>query len=209
MIAGILYLSLIIPGPFAFLLIPDMIYNAVDPNQYILNNMYLIYIWLFLDVLIIGIEIALAFLLLKLFLPVDRFLSQVAYVLRMIVVGVMIINVVYLMLILIGSGTNPIGFVDLHVDFTFVWQFVFSFHVLVLGIIMIKYVKTLWKYLGYILILGSVGYLIDVFNHFILDSLFFTSVGNLLLIFVTLAEIGMGIALLLNKATPKTINTSI
>ncbi|AUD64630.1 hypothetical protein BK011_02650 [Tenericutes bacterium MZ-XQ] len=209
LIAGILYLSLIIPGPFAFLLIPDMIYNAVDPNQYILNNMYLIYIWLFLDVLIIGIEIALAFLLLKLFLPVDRFLSQVAYVLRMIVVGVMIINVVYLMLILIGSGTNPIGFVDLHVDFTFVWQFVFSFHVLVLGIIMIKYVKTLWKYLGYILILGSVGYLIDVFNHFILDSLFFTSVGNLLLIFVTLAEIGMGIALLLNKATPKTINTSI
>ena len=209
LIAGILYLSLVIPGPFAFLLIPDMIYGAVDPNQYILNHMYLIYVWLFLDVLIIGIEIALAFLLLKLFLPINRFLSQVAYVLRMIVVGVMIINVVYLMLILIGSGTNPIGFVDLHVDFTFIWQFVFSFHVLTLGIFMIKYIKTIWKYLGYVLILGSLGYLIDVFNHFLLDSSFFTNVGNLLLVFVTLAEIGMGIALLLNKAIPKTSSTLV
>lgn len=205
-IAGILYLSLIIPGPFAFLLIPDMIYNALDPNQYILNNMYLIYVWLFLDILIIGIEIVLAFLLLKLFLPVNQLLSKIAYVLRMIVVGVMIINVVYLVLILVGSGANPVHYVDLHVDFTFVWQFVFSFHVLVLGIFMIKYIKTIWKYLGYILVLGSVGYLIDVFNHFLLDSLFFTNVGNVLLVFVTLAEIGMGIALLLNKATPKTLH---
>lgn len=205
-VAGILYLSLIIPGPFAFLLIPDMIYSAIDPNQYILNNMYLIYIWLFLDLLIIGIEVVLAFLLLKLFNPVNKTLSQIAYVLRMIVVGVMMINVVYLLLILVGSGTNPINFVDLHVDFTFVWQFVFSFHVLVLGIIMMKYIKTIWKYLGYVLILGSVGYLIDVFNHFLLDSLFFTNVGNILLVFVTLAEIGMGIALLFQKATPKALH---
>ncbi len=205
LLAGILYLSLIIPGPFAFLLIPDMIYSAANPNQYIMDNMYLIYVWLFLDILIIGIEIVLAYLLLKLFNPVNKALSQVAYVLRMLVVGVMMINVGFLLMILFNSNQNPLVYVDLHLDFTYVWQFIFSFHVLVLGIFMIKYIKTLWKYLGFVLILGSIGYLIDVFNYFLLESAFFTSVGNILLIFVTLAEIGMGIALLLRKATPKSL----
>jgi|GEM_PF-2001746 len=203
LLAGILYVSLIIPGPFAFLLIPDMINSALDPNTYITNNMYLIYVWLFLDILIIGIEIVLAFLLLKLFNPVNKPLSQIAYVLRMLVVVVMTINVVFLMMIIVGSSSNPIHYVDLHLDFTYVWQFAFSFHVLVLGIFMLKYVKTLWKYLGYVLVLGSVGYLIDVFNHFLLNSIFLLNLGSILLIFVTLAEVGMGIALLLNKATPK------
>ncbi len=205
LVAGILYVSLIIPGPFAFLLIPDMIYSAANPNAYITNNMYLIYVWLFLDILIIGIEIVLAYLLLKLFNPVNKTLSQVAYVLRMLVVGVMMINVGFLLMILFNSNQNPLVYVDLHLDFTYVWQFIFSFHVLVLGIFMIKYIKTLWKYLGYVLILGSIGYFIDVFNYFLIDSAFFTSVGNILLIFVTLAEIGMGIALLLRKATPKSL----
>lgn len=205
LLAGILYVSLIIPGPFAFLLIPDMIYSAANPNQYIMDNMYLIYVWLFLDILIIGIEIVLAYLLLKLFNPVNKALSQVAYVLRMLVVGVMMINVGFLLMILFNSNQNPLVYVDLHLDFTYVWQFIFSFHVLVLGIFMIKYIKTLWKYLGYVLVLGSIGYFIDVFNYFLIDSAFFTSVGNILLIFVTLAEVGMGIALLLRKATPKSL----
>jgi hypothetical protein len=205
LLAGILYVSLIIPGPFAFLLIPDMIYSAANPNTYITNNMYLIYVWLFLDILIIGIEIVLAYLLLKLFNPVNKALSQVAYILRMLVVGIMMINAVFLMMIIFSSSSNPIAYVDLHLDFTYVWQFAFSFHVLVLGIFMIKYIRTIWKYLGYVLILGSIGYLIDVFNHFLLDSPFFTSVGNVLLVFVTLAEIGMGIALLFQKATPKVL----
>ena len=205
LLAGILYVSLIIPGPFAFLLIPDMIYSAANPNQYIMDNMYLIYVWLFLDILIIGIEIVLAYLLLKLFNPVNKALSQVAYVLRMLVVGVMMINVGFLLMILFNSNQNPLVYVYLHLDFTYVWQFIFSFHVLVLGIFMIKYIKTLWKYLGYVLVLGSIGYFIDVFNYFLIDSAFFTSVGNILLIFVTLAEVGMGIALLLRKATPKSL----
>jgi len=205
LLAGILYISLIIPGPFAFLLIPDMIYSAANPNQYIMDNMYVIYVWLFLDILIIGIEIVLAYLLLKLFNPENKTLSQVAYVLRMLVVGVMMINVGFLLMILFNSNQNPLAYVDLHLDFTYVWQFIFSFHVLVLGIFMIKYIKTLWQYLGYVLVLGSIGYLIDVFNYFLIDSAFFTSVGNILLIFVTLAEVGMGIALLLRKATPKAL----
>lgn len=206
-LAGILYLSLIIPGPFAFLLIPDMIYSALDPNTFILNNMYLIYIWLLLDLLIVGIEIVLAYLLLKLFNPVNRFLSQLAYVLRMLVVLIMMINVIYLLMIVAGTGTQPLRFVDLHVDFTYVWQFIFSFHVLVLGIFLIKYIRTFWKYLGYILILGSIGYMIDVFNYFLLSSIFFVSVGNVLLIFVTLAEIGMGVALLFQKATVQELSS--
>ena len=202
-LAGILYVSLIVPGPFAFILIPDMIYSKIDSNLFINNNMYIIWIWLGLDLLIIGIEIALSFLLLKIFSKMNKPLSQVAFILRMLVVVVMLVNAVFLGSIIVGSGSNPIHFVDLHLDFTYVWQAVFSFHVLILGIFMIKYIDTLWKYLGYILILGSIGYMVDVMNYFFIESVLFRSIGNTLLIFVTLAEVGMGIALLLNKATPK------
>lgn len=202
-LAGILYLSLIIPGPFAFILIPDMIYSKIDPNTYILNHMYLIYIWILLDILIIAIEVVLAYLLYKLFESINRPLSQLAYVLRMIVVAVMVVNVGFLLTIAFGSGTNPLQFVDLHLDYTYVWQLVFSFHVLILSILLIRYIKTLWKYLGYILMIGSVGYIVDVLNYFFIENILFNTLGNVLLIFVTLAEVGMGIALLLQKATPK------
>ena len=202
-LAGILYVSLIVPGPFAFILIPDMIYSKIDSNLFINNNMYIIWLWLGLDLLIIGIEIALSFLLLKIFSKMNKPLSQVAFIIRMLVVVVMLVNAVFLGSIIVGSGSNPIHFVDLHLDFTYVWQAVFSFHVLILGIFMIKYIDTLWKYLGYILILGSIGYMVDVMNYFFIESVLFRSIGNTLLIFVTLAEVGMGIALLLNKATPK------
>lgn len=201
--AGILYLLLIIPGPFAYIIIPDMISSQVNANQYISNHMELIYIWLLLDLLIIGIEVFLAIYLYKLLKLVDEKIARIAFVLRALVIMVMVINVSFLGIIILGDYINPLNYVLLHIDFTFIWQFIFSLHVFVLGVYFFKYVKSNFKYLAYVLILGSFGYLLDSLNHFFLDSSIFISLASVLLIFVTLAEIGTGLALILNKVLPK------
>ena len=67
LIAGILYLALIIPGPFAYIMIPNLLESQSNIINYVSSHMSLIYVWILLDLLIIGIEIVLSWYLLKIF----------------------------------------------------------------------------------------------------------------------------------------------
>lgn len=199
LIAGILYLALIIPGPFAYIMIPSLLESQSSIINYVSTHMSLIYLWILLDVLIIAIEIILSYYLLKIFEVFNKKLSMVAFILRLAVVAVMIINVVFLVNIVISNGVETLEMIKNHKTFMMIWQLFFSIHVVLLGYMIFKGLKNYLKYLGIILMLGALGYLIDSLNYFFIDNEFFTLLGSFLLIFITVGEISMGVALLLKK----------
>lgn len=198
--AGILYLALVIPGILAFLLIPDTILSKANPNIYIQENLYMIFAWIGLDLIIIVIEIYLTIYLKKLFDRKNQTLSMVAFVTRWLVIVVMFVNVFFLFSLLLGDINRASDYVNLHLDGTYVWQVFFSVHVFVLGYMVKRYLQTIWQYLGYILMLGALGYFLDSLQYFfITDHQVFSSIVSFLLVFVTLAEIGMAFALIRKK----------
>lgn len=198
--AGILYLALVIPGILAFLLIPDIILSKDNPNSYIRDNHLLIFAWIGLDLIIITIEIYLTFYLKKLFDRKNQTLSMVAFVTRWLVIVVMFVNVFFLVSLLLGDMSTASDYVNLHLDGTYVWQVFFSVHVFALGYMVKRYLNTSWQYLGYILMLGALGYFLDTIQYFfITDHQVFSSIVSFLLVFVTLGEIGMAFALIRKK----------
>ncbi len=199
LIAGILYLALIIPGPFAYIMIPSLLESQSSIINYVSTHMSLIYLWILLDVLIIAIEIILSYYLLKIFEGFNKKLSIVAFILRLAVVAVMIINVGFLFNIVISNGVEALAMIKNHKTFIMIWQLFFSIHVVLLGYMIFKGLKNYVKYLGIILMLGALGYLIDSLNYFFIDNEFFTLLGSFLLVFITVGEISMGVALLLKK----------
>lgn len=199
LIAGILYLALIIPGPFAYIMIPNLLESQSNIINYVSSHMSLIYVWILLDLLIIGIEIVLSWYLLKIFEGFNKKLSILAFIFRLAVVAVMFINVAFLFNIVLSDGVQSLQMIKNHKTFIMIWQISFSVHVALLGYMIFKGLKNYVKYLGIILMIGALGYLIDSLNYFFIDSQFFTSLGSFLLIFITLGEISMGIALLAKK----------
>jgi len=89
----------------------------------------------------------------------------------------------------------------------YIWQLFFSVHVFILGLIIFKYNKTLWKYLGVVLLIGAFGYLIDsIIALGNLDYQILNTLSGFLLIFITVGEIGTGIGFLLNRFVHKEID---
>lgn len=204
-LSGILYISLAVIGPFAFLIIPGRFVLDATLNEFTMDNITLLVIWILLDIVIIVIEVVLAIYLWKLFNEHNERLSLIAFVLRMIMVVVMIAGAIFLLLLIIDGGSTADIYIEYHNRGVFLWQLFFSGHVFLLGFMLIKYLKTAWKYLGIALILGSFGYFIDSLNNLLtLDSALLTSISTILLIFVTLGEIGMAVALLMKKIVPTT-----
>ena len=197
--AGLLYFALIPPGILAFLWIPDHILSKENPSIFILNNLWLIILWMFLDIIILVIEVYLTIYLKQIFDSYHKHLSKLAFYLRMLMVAVMVVNLGMLIVLLFDQG-NATNYVLYHLDGTYSWQIPFSLHVFLLGYLVASKVKTKWAYLGYVLILGSFGYLLDSTQYFwITDSAFFAAIVSFLLIFVTLGEIGMAYALVRRK----------
>jgi hypothetical protein len=204
-LSGLLYVSLAVIGPFAFLIIPGKFVLDATINAYAMDNIALLVIWLLLDIVIIVIEVVLAFYLWKLFNEHDERLSLIAFILRVIMIVIMVAGAIFLLLLIIDGGSTANTYIELHNKGVFLWQLFFSGHVFLLGFMLIKYLKTVWKYLGFALILGSFGYFIDSINNLLtLESALLTSISTILLIFVTLGEIGMAVALLMKKVVPST-----
>ena len=198
--AGLLYLALIIPGILAFLLIPDIILSEANPVQYMQDNLWIIFAWIGLDILIILIEVYLTIYLKKLFDEHNKELSMVAFITRWLVILIMFVNVLFLVTLLLTNKDSAIDYVQLHLDGTYLWQIPFSVHVFVLGYMLKRHLKSIWQYLGFILMLGALGYLLDTIQYFyITEHALFSSLVSLLLVFVTLAEIGMAFALIRKK----------
>ena len=202
-LTGILYISLAIIGPIGFLLLPGQFNEASNLNAYASSHIATLWVWFLVEVLIIGVEIFLTVYLWKLLNEHNKTLSTVAFYFRMAMILVMIVNSIFLLAILFTGGSNADIFLPLHGQFVYIWQISFSFHVLLIGYIVVRYIMTLWRYLGVALILGAIGYLMDSVNHLIpLDVSMLTTLATVLLIFVMIGEIGMAIALILKKVVP-------
>lgn len=202
-ISGLLYLSLAVIGPFAFLVMPSQFTGAQSISGFAIDNVSLIIVWLILDLVIIAIEIVLTWHLWKLFNVHDRNLSFIAFVLRMAMVLIMIVNAVFLLLFAIDGGTSATTYVPYHEAGIYVWQLLFAPHVFLLGYMVYRHLTTWWRYLGIVVMLGAIGYLVDSMNNlFAYDLSFMTILGGILLVFVTIGELGMAVALLLKKVVP-------
>lgn len=204
-IAGLLYLSLVVFGPIALLLIPSQ-FDVANINLFAENHIGLLIIWILVDLIIIGIEIILSIYLYQLLKVYNKTLSIYAFIFRMAVVVVMLMNAVYLSLVVLSNGSNADLFIPRHQEGIYIWQLFFSVHVFILGVIILKYNQLRWKYLGGVLLLGSFGYLIDsVISLGDLDVQVLNILSSFLLIFITVGEIGTGIGLLMNKVVSKEI----
>ncbi len=202
-LSGLLYISLAVIGPFAFLIIPGKFVLDASLNSFAMDNISLLVIWLLLDIIIIVIEVVLAIYLWKLFNEHNERLSLIAFILRMIMIIVMVVGAIFLLLLVIDGGSTAETYIKYHNKGVFLWQLFFSGHVFLLGFMLVKYLKTAWKYLGIALILGSFGYFIDSLNNLLtLDSSILTTISTILLVFVTIGEIGMAVALLMKKVVP-------
>ena len=203
LIAGLLYLSLAIIGPFALLIIPSQ-FSVDSLDVYVKENLWLLAIWGLLDLIIIAIEIALMLHLCKLFSVYHKTLSMVTSFFRLMVILVMVVNVLFLSIVLVTQGDQTSYLLDYHQTGVYIWQLWFSIHVFLLGYMVFIFNKTLWKYLGVALILGSFGYLIDAYRAlFDVDYALLSGLSSILLIFITLSEIGMAIGLIINKVIDK------
>lgn len=199
-ITGLLYLSLAIIGPLGFLILPKLFTEATDIVSYTSNHLLTLISWFLVEVVIIVIEIFLTVNLWKLLNVYHKKLSLTAYLFRMLMILIMVINSIFLLAVLFTGGQNADLWIPVHSQWVFIWQIAFSIHIVFIGYIVLKYVGSIWRYLGIFLLLGALGYFIDSLNHLIpLSNAFMTSAASLLLVAVMIGEIGMAIALLMKK----------
>jgi peptidoglycan/LPS O-acetylase OafA/YrhL len=168
------------------------------------THVSLIALWLLLDLLIIVIEIFLSVWLLRIFNTWNKKLSLSAFLLRISMVVIMLVNAVFLLIMLIDKGVSADTYVAYHLTGVYAWQLLFGPHIFLLGFMVFKYIKTGWKYLGLVGMVGALGYFLDALNYLLnIDSSLLTSLVSFLLIFVTLGELGMSLALILRKIIPQ------
>lgn len=198
-LSGLLYVSLAVIGPIGFLLLPEQ-FNVANVNDFVTTHTGLVVLWTFVDFVIIGIEVVLTIWLLQLFNTYDKKLSMIAFIFRMVMIVVMIVNMIFLVIVLVNTNAEASIYISYHLDGTYVWQLFFSVHVFLLGFMLYKHQVSRWKYLGLVLIMGSLGYLVDsIISLGHLDISLLNVVSSLLLVFVTIGEIGMAVGLMMKK----------
>lgn len=199
LITGLLYISLALLGPVALLIIPAQ-FDVDNVTLFAQDHLWLVVIWIVLELMIIGIEVILTINLYQMFKVYHKVLSFVASIFRFAVVLIMSVGVIFLSLILFNQGSGADMWIENHQTFVYIWQLWFSVHVFILGLMILKNNKTYWKYLGCALLIGAFGYLLDAtraLTH--VDNPIVSSLSTILLIFITIGEIGMSIGLIKNK----------
>ena len=198
-ITGILYVSLAVLGPIGFLILPEQ-FQVINVNDFVTTNMGLVGVWVIVDLMIVAIEIVITIFLLHLFNTYNKTLSFIAFVFRMIMTSIMVVNAIFLFIVLVGSNVDAARYFQYHSDGIYVWQVFFSVHVFLLGYMLFKNNPSNWRYLGVALILGALGYLLDsIINLSSLDIALLNVLSLILLIFVTIGELGMAVALIMKK----------
>lgn len=200
-IAGILYISLIFIGPFTLLVFPEMFQNQTNILETVADNMNIINLWITGDILLISIEIVLSTLLFYILRRQNKSLSLFAYGSRLLMILIMIINTVFIVRIGYGnldaSGVQELF--DLHHSGIYLWEIPFFIHIVIIGYISIKS-SSMNTIIGYGLLIGAFGYLLDSVIYFSNMNLgIITLLSGILLGIVALSEIAFGIWLIANK----------
>ena len=216
--AGILYILLILLGPFIISYIPSVIMVDGDASQTVENilaNQTLFRIGIFGEVLIFSIEILVVAILYTIFKRVNEYYSLIAAISRFGMVAIMGVNVVVYLAILpiINNPELLIGFTgdqldslvlllfNIHEYGVYVWGVFFAIHLAILGYLITKS-KFIPKLIGQLIMIGSIGYLFDSIRVFFnIENTIALTFFSIILVISFLGEISFVVWLLINKGT--------
>ena len=178
---GILYLAIFFLGPLAFFLGRNSIVVPGDPAATVsklLSSEPMFRFGVVVETVIVMVEILVSALLYVLLRPVSRPLalaSSFARFAQSVLQAVNLFTAVPAFLMLGGatylSAFNPDQlnalvqlFMDVNAFVIIIWGLIFGFHLLLLGYLVFK--SGFWpKILGILLLLGSLGYLLQSYGH--------------------------------------------
>ncbi|WP_299456728.1 DUF4386 domain-containing protein [uncultured Microscilla sp.] len=211
-IAGWLYIMIAALGIFSIAYVPSVIVSeqAAITLQNLKNHLMLFKWGVFADILIGLFEVVLTALLYQIFCQVGKITAIAAAYARILMVAIMGVNLlVYLAPLLVVSSSalsqlftsvelaryTQIAF-RLHAMGILIWGFFFGLHLLFLSWLVIKSPKhPTW--LGYIMWVGSLGYLLESFNKICLgNNAILAIVSGVLLAAVVIGELGFGLWLM-------------
>ena len=211
-IAGVLYLIIFIVYPLASFLGKSQIIvpgNAMATANNILENETLFRIGIAGETIIFLVELVLAGVFYELLKPVSTSLSLASAFARVAEAIIQAVNLLpsILALLLVSGGAyltvfSPeqlnalmLLFMDSFNFMIIVWGFFFGFHLLLMGYLVAK--SDLFpKFLGILLILGGVGYLLQSFGTFLVPQ-FESLLATVVLILATPSELAFTLYLLI------------
>ncbi len=209
--AGILYLILVVVGPFSLMYVPSSLIvpgDAAATADNIMANESLFRFGMVGESIIFLTEIVLPIFLYVLLKPVNQTLSLVAASARLAMAaiqGINLLNRFAALLLLSGAGyltafepdqLNALVmlFLDVHTHVEIIWGLFFGLHLLVLGYLVFKagYIP---RILGILLMLASLGYLTDNYGKLLLPN--YTEIPVFLAIPIAIAEMAFPLWLLI------------
>jgi hypothetical protein len=184
---GILMLVMAVLAGFGIMYVPTTLTVAGDATataSNILASEGLLRAGLVTETLVVLIEIVLVVLLYVLLKPVDKTLSLLAAFARLamtVVQAVNVINLVFVLLLLSGSGflaafepaqlnALVLVFMEAHETVALIWGLLFALHLVVSGYLVFKS-GYLPRFVGVLLLLVSLAYFIQSFGTFLLPQL--------------------------------------
>ena len=183
-IAGVLYLLLFFLGPFAFFMGRTGVVVEGDPGATVENLIasgLTFRLGMLAETLIVLIEIVVSAILYVLFKPVSvplALASSLARFAQAVLQAVNLFTAVPALILLGGAGylsvfepeqLNALVLLSLDTNafVIIIWGLIFGFHLLLLGYLV--YVsRFLPRFLGVLLVLGGIGYLLQSFGHILL-----------------------------------------
>src|SRR5215211_9042052 len=185
-VAGFLVILLVLLGPFSQLYVPSTLIvpgDATATADNIRASGWLLRLGIVSDSLIFLIEIVVTVLLYVLLRPVSRTLSLVAAFARLamaIIQGINLLPYFTALLLLSGAGYLTVFepdqsdalallFLNAHQYGDYIWQVFFGLHLFVLGYLIFKsgYFR---RILGLLMVLGSLGYLLDSYGNILFPN---------------------------------------
>lgn len=205
-ITGFLYLSVAIIAFFSMGYVPLKLIvenDAAATAHNILTNNLLFRFSIVCESIIFLLEIGITALLYMMFRPVNKLLSIVAAFFRLsmtVIEGVNIINYLFVLGLINNQtyadafGENQVNalislFIEGHKYGTYTWQVFFGLHLIFLGYLVYKscYMP---KSLGVLVMVGSLGYLVDSYKNFLMpDNGVVGTIASILLVFSTVGEL--------------------
>ena len=212
-LTGALYLVIAFAGGFAILFVPGALDVPGDPAATFANiaeRRWLFHAGLVGDVVMMTAEVLVSVMLYFMFRPRNATLSLAASYARLMMVAVMAgMLFFHAGSLALADGTVPLNSFSqaqrielaglmrhIHDAGVWIWQVFFSLHLVLLGTLVLR--SGLYpRLIGLGLIIGAAGYLVDSVQMFALpDAAMLEAVKIVLLLVVTLAEVGFALWLL-------------
>src|SRR5215210_5821837 len=185
-ITGLLLLIIVVLGPFSLIYVPSTLIVPGDPTATADNiraSEWLFRLGIISNSLIFLLEVVVTALLYVLLRPVSRTLSLVAAFARLAMTVIQGINLLpYFIVLLLLSGASYLTvfepgqlyalvllFLNANLSVVYIWQLFFGLHLFVLGYLIFRsgYFP---RILGILVVLGSLGYLLDSFGNILLPN---------------------------------------